>query len=267
MLISENEVKPPRQIEDRISRELERICLKALALRASDRYPNAADFAEDLRCLPEQQTLTRRSRPEGTSADDTPAVSAMPTPIGPTKVVPKGLSSFDQNDSDFFLDLLPGPVDRHGLPDSIRFWKQKIESKDPEQSFSVGLIYGPSGCGKSSLMKAGILPRLAPTVIPIYLEATSDTTEQRLARAIQKKLPSLTGNRNLKDTLSAVRRGQALAAGKTLLIVIDQFEQWLHGKEDYRSTELTTALRQCDGDQIRCLLMVRDDFWRLSAGS
>ena len=74
------------------------------------------------------------------------------------KIVPKGLRSFDAQDADFFLELLPGPRDRDGLPDSIRFWKTRIEQTDPDETFSVGLIYGPSGCGKSSLVKAGLAP-------------------------------------------------------------------------------------------------------------
>src|SRR5262249_59135173 len=41
--------KPPRQIADAVPRELERICLRALAKRASDRYATARDFADDLR--------------------------------------------------------------------------------------------------------------------------------------------------------------------------------------------------------------------------
>ena len=56
-----------------------------------------------------------------------------------TRVVPRALRSFDQIDAEFFLELLPGPVDRMGLPDNIRFWKRKIESEDSEHSFSVGL--------------------------------------------------------------------------------------------------------------------------------
>ena len=79
----------------------------------------------------------------------------------PLKIVPKGLRSFDAHDADFFLELLPGPRDREGLPDSIRFWKTRIEETDADNTFAVGLIYGPSGCGKSSLVKAGLLPRLA----------------------------------------------------------------------------------------------------------
>ena len=48
-LIATQEPKPPRQIDDRIPKELERICLKALSRRASDRYTTAKDMAEDLR--------------------------------------------------------------------------------------------------------------------------------------------------------------------------------------------------------------------------
>jgi hypothetical protein len=106
----------------------------------------------------------------------------------PIKIVPKGLRSFDEDDADFFLELLPGPRDRDGLPDSIRFWKRKIEQIDPDLTFRVGLIYGPSGCGKSSLMKAGLLPRLGKHVLPVYVEATPDETEARLLKGFAQGL-------------------------------------------------------------------------------
>ena len=61
--------------------------------------------------------------------------------------------------------------------------------------------------------------------------------------------------------LAAVRRGNGLAAGEKLLLVIDQFEQWLHAHGGEEEAELVLALRQCDGTRIQCLLMVRDDFW------
>ena len=60
-----------------------------------------------------------------------------------------------------FWDCSRARRDRDALPDSIRFWKRRIEETDADNTFSVGLIYGPSGCGKSSLVKAGLLPRLA----------------------------------------------------------------------------------------------------------
>ena len=57
-------------------------------------------------------------------------------PAGRVKIVPKGLRSFDADDADFFLELLPGPRDRDGLPDSIRFWKTRIEETDPDKTFA-----------------------------------------------------------------------------------------------------------------------------------
>jgi eukaryotic-like serine/threonine-protein kinase len=100
--------------------------------------------------------------------------------------MPKGLRSFDAHDADFFLELLPGPRDRNGLPDSIRFWKTRIEETDADNSFAVGLIYGPSGSGKSSLVKAGLLPRLSEDVLAVYQEATANETETRLLNRLRK---------------------------------------------------------------------------------
>ena len=48
-LIATTEARPPRQIDDTIPKELERICQKALSKRASERYNTARDMAEDLR--------------------------------------------------------------------------------------------------------------------------------------------------------------------------------------------------------------------------
>src|SRR5581483_5225506 len=47
--ISAVEVRPPRQVNDQIPKELERICLKALSKRAAGRYTTARDLADDLR--------------------------------------------------------------------------------------------------------------------------------------------------------------------------------------------------------------------------
>ncbi len=189
------------------------------------------------------------------------------------RIVPKGLRSFDSHDADFFLELLPGPQDRDGLPDSIRFWKTRIEETDPDETFPVGLIYGPSGCGKSSLVKAGLLPRLAAHVVPVYIEATSDETESRLLHGLRKRCPDLPTHLDseeapgrkvplgLKESLAALRQGQGIGRGRKVLIVLDQFEQWLHSKAKEENTELVQALRQCDGGRVQCVVMVRDDFW------
>jgi serine/threonine protein kinase len=184
--ITSVEARPPRQVDEGIPKQLERICLKALAKRASERYTTAWDMADDLRqflaeaSADERFTVTSQEKHEGGVA--TPMPSPVPTRSDQqaVKVVPKGLRSFDAGDADFFLELLTGPRDREGLPDSIRFWKARIETTDADSTFAVGLIYGPSGCGKSSLVKAGLLPRLAPSVTAVYVEATGGETEARL---------------------------------------------------------------------------------------
>ncbi len=176
------------------------------------------------------------------------------------EVVPKGLRSFDASDSDFFLQLLPGPYDREGLPEQLRFWKQRIEQLDTHEPFRVGLIYGPSGCGKSSLMKAGLLPRLSKTIWSIYVEATPDDTEARLLRSVRKQIPDADGS-TLAEVLETIRRRRLVPSGGKLLLVLDQFEQWLYSEPDYHAASLTDALRQCDGATIQAIVMVRDDFW------
>jgi hypothetical protein len=175
--------------------------------------------------------------------------------------VPKGLRSFDAGDADFFLELLPGPRDRDGLPESIRFWRGKIEEPDPDQTFAVGLVYGPSGCGKSSLVKAGLLPRLAGQVRAVYVEATAEETEARLLRGLRKHCPDLPEDLGLAESLSALRRGRGLPGGRKVLLVLDQFEQWLHARRGEDNPELVRALRHCDGSRVQCVVLVRDDFW------
>lgn len=50
-VVIKDEPQPPRQFVRAIPRELERICLKAMAKQINDRYTTAADMAEELRAL------------------------------------------------------------------------------------------------------------------------------------------------------------------------------------------------------------------------
>ena len=270
--IKTTEPRPPRQIDDTIPKELERICLKALSKRASDRYTTAKDMAEDLRLF--LQAAGGTASPGAPTAPTSPppgsTLESAPLPATsrqsdsdhrPIKIVPRGLRSFDEHDADFFLELLPGPRDRDGLPDSIQFWKRKIEQIDPDLTFKVGLIYGPSGCGKSSLVKAGLLPRLGKHVLPVYIEATPEETEARLLKGLRKVCPELPRGLGLVDSLAKLRKGRVLPPERKVLLVLDQFEQWLHAKRGEENTELVAALRQCDGEHVQAVVMVRDDFW------
>src|SRR5438128_4700648 len=148
------EPRPPRQTDGAVPKELDRICLKSLSKRASDRYSTALDLAEDLRhwlagqrdpsqgpspatpLAPLSPAAAEKGREDGTTA-------SLPVPrrsepadsdAAPIKVVPKGLRAFDVEDADFFLQLLPGPRDRDGLPANIRFWKTRLEETEPDRA-------------------------------------------------------------------------------------------------------------------------------------
>ncbi len=235
--------RPPRDFSSRIPGELERICLKALARRTADRYQTAELFAADLEDWLEESLRGRRPVVGPADADGLP-------------ITPRGLRSFVEEDAAFFLQLLPGPRTRTGLPESIAFWKQKLEERDPQRTFSAGVLYGPSGCGKSSLVRAGLLPSLAGGVHTIFLEASAEDTETRLLTALRPLVSGLAPDADAAEACSLIRqRGR----GKVVL-VFDQLEQWLSRNPPAPESVLVRVLRQCDGGHLQALLLVRDDF-------
>ena len=232
---------PLRQIDQSISPELERICLRCLSKRSRDRYLTGNDLANDLREWVERPLPT-------TVADD-------------ELIVPRGLRSYGPDDSAAFAQLLPGPRDRHGDPESIRFWRTRIESSLPSKTFPVGFVYGPSGAGKSSFVKAGLLPRLANNVIPIYVECTGNDTEVRVLKALRKQIDGIPNNLSLPELFDLLSDGTWIQGNNKVLLVLDQFEQWLHTNRPTLESQLTLALRHCDGRKLQSMVLVRDDFW------
>jgi serine/threonine protein kinase/formylglycine-generating enzyme required for sulfatase activity len=233
---------------------LDRICRKCLQKHRNDRYMTMAELAADLR------NWRTQSLASPAIADRAPG-----SPAAPRGVIPRGLRSFTEEDSGFFLELLPGVREPNGLPESIDFWKRRIESSAASAATAsgmpLGLVYGPSGCGKSSLIKAGLLPRLAPRIIKIYLEATQDATEQQLLGLLRDRLPGIPPELGLNEVLKGLRCHRWLRSDEKVLIVIDQFEQWLYAHPEDYTGELSDALRQCDGRRVQAILMVRDDYW------
>ncbi len=251
--------RPLREVNPAIPKELERACLKVLSKRATDRYAHARLFAEDLRFLLHENAWGRTGDHE---------VTLLTTPLSEEQsvetyvsVTPRGLRSFDNRDANFFMNLLPGPRNREGHPESIQIWKDWIESSEQSDVSRVGVIYGPSGCGKSSFIKAGVLPLLKENIVKVVVECAPTGTEQRLLRTLREKCLFLKPGRSLFESLTDIRLGRGLPSRTKVLLVFDQFEQWLHGAVDPENSELALALRQCDGEHLQSILMVRDDFW------
>ncbi len=233
----------PREINPKIPRALERICLKALSKRTGDRYKTAGLFAQELSNF--SQALSPQSSAENTTVK--------------LPIIPKGLRSFDGQDAGFFLQLLPGVKDREGIPDSIRFWQREIENAvDP---FRVGVLYGPSGSGKSSFLKAGLVPLLPTNIEVITIAGDISETELILNQSLKNRFPDLSEDMQLDECIRTIREKQLLPEGNKLLIIVDQFEQWLHAHRPGTDVELVSALRQCDGFKLQVILTLRDDFW------
>ena len=125
----------------------------------------------------------------------------------------------------------------------------------------MGLIYGPSGCGKSSLVKAGLLPRLAKHVLPVYVEATPEETEARLLKGLRQGLSGPAPRIGAGRFAGELAQGSSLPPGRRCCWSWTSSSSGSLPGGARKNTELVAALRHCDGEHVQAIVMVRDDFW------
>ena len=238
--IKNTPVKPLRMISAEIDRELQRICLKCLNKSVRQRYGSCRELIEDLTYWLDHSDQWSNATPP---------------------LVIRGLRAFEARDAVAYLNLLPGQKDRFGIPDSIQFWKYRLEEPKSER-FSVGVLLGPSGSGKTSFIKAGLLPQLDSSLIEtVFVEATLENTEKRIAERLQAINPRFPVGLSVSQLLDGITHGAWDRDQKPILIVIDQFEQWLIQRSESGSEELVEGLKHCNGQNLFCVLTVRDDYW------
>ena len=177
-------------------------------------------------------------------------------------VAPRSLRAFDTEDADVFLDLLPGARGSDGLPESLSFWKHWME-----RARGGGRTRGPAlwpQRGGQDLAGPGGTPaearRLDPPGVPRG-EGRGDRGRpgEGVARSVPNGAEAAPGS-GPEASLRAAAQAVS-SASRTLLVVIDQLEQWLHaldpGDDD---PDLARVLDCCDGRSAMALLLVRDDY-------
>ena len=126
-----------------------------------------------------------------------PTFSPVPTSADPvarstgrSRSYPRACGRSTRHDADFFLELLPGPRDRDGLPDSLRFWKRRIEETDPDQTFIVGLLTGRVVAESRRWSRPGCCLGWRRTSGPSTSRPHPSETEARLLKGLRKRCPN-----------------------------------------------------------------------------
>jgi WD40 repeat protein len=173
-----------------------------------------------------------------------------------------GLRSFDLGEHRVFF----------GRSREITQIAERLRSPD-RATPAILAIVGPSGCGKSSLVRAGVLPRIAGErfwlTIPPIVPGTDPVGN--LARAIaaatrDRQIPfdvrSL--RTDLHDGLSGVATDLLIAAKADnqckLLVVVDQFEELLTQTPPAARAEFADMLRPALGGSVQVLATLRPEF-------
>lgn len=232
-----------RHYDPHISAELERICLRCLEKNRLDRYRSTRQLIDDLKAYAEQPPV-RRS-------------------LEQLSVACKGIRPFDEGDAATYLPLLPGPVDRYGRPASLQFLLRGVDYEGAAEPQALLALFGPTGCGKTSFVRAALLPNLPANITPVVVDTSQVDTEVELGQALKKCFPDLP-RVGFVDSFIKLRTEILARSGGRVLIILDHFEQWLCGH--LKRAPLVDALRQCDGEHLTCLFVIRSEFW-LAANS
>lgn len=125
------------------------------------------------------------------------------------------------------------------------------------------LLYGASGVGKTSLLLAGAVPRLEQAEPPyqtVYVRAFEDPALV-IRRAVRRRLPGvdLPQNSSLVDFLDAATQ----ALGRTLVIILDQFEEFfIRLSPEFRAAFIAElgAVYDAHDLPVKVVLSLREDW-------
>ena len=151
---------------------------------------------------------------------------------------------------------------------------QRLRSPAERAARAILTVVGPSGCGKSSLIRAGVLPRIAGEDLWLPLPPMLPGTDPMgaLARAVaagaRERHVSLDPTALCADLgrrgLTAVANDLLLRADADsqckVLLVVDQFEELLTQTEQDARAQFIAALAPALGGPVQVLATLRPEF-------
>lgn len=254
--------EPPRSFDSSIPARLSDICLRCIEFDPDDRFSSAADLLDALATL---DTL-----PEIVHSDA--ELLRLRSLTSRDRVFYRTLLNAAPNSS---LNTQIDPLLQLLLPQ-----KQPNTAEIADVPPRILTISAPSGAGKSSWFCAGVLPTLkehdqkdSTSVILLNAEETAaagEAGEEHTAEKLRKQLiyrlslPRVS-TASLTEILTEFKESASCKPDsrnppKKLLIVIDQFEQWLSVYGRRKDTQLQQALSLCDGNHLQAVLIFRDEF-------
>jgi WD40 repeat protein len=174
-----------------------------------------------------------------------------------------GLRSFELGDHRVFF----------GRSREITSIAERLRSPERAQQAILAVV-GPSGCGKSSLIRAGVLPRIAgegywlttPPIVP-GTDPLGNLVRAIAALVVDKNIPLEVGSLRKdieRDGLKAIANDLLLAARVEpkckLLIVIDQFEELITQTGPEERAQFAATLAPALGGPVQVLASLRPEF-------
>lgn len=138
----------------------------------------------------------------------------------------------------------------------------KIRADRPESRLT--LLHSPSGAGKTSLLRAGIVPELAydRDYLPVYVDHPREPVSRIKQVILPKNLyPEEVEKLSLQSFLKAAVPG---LERKTLVILLDQFEEFFIQLKPQQRQPFIRALADCYHDRdlpVKFVLSMRKEYY------
>ena len=176
---------------------------------------------------------TRAERGEagvGRPAPSASEVSWKPDARSPRRVVPRGLRP-SAEDADFFLYLLPGPAAATACLKASSSGNTASNRPTPKPPSVSACSMVRRGAASRRSCVPGCCPTWAATCSTCTSTPRPRTPKSGCGRRLVKHFPRH-AQATLSELLAAIRHGDGLAEGKKVVIIVDQFEQWLSSSGD-----------------------------------